>query len=182
MAPLWYFISLLVGFVSFIVQISNCVSFLVQILNLFFQIISVLLYVISSSNVTLLLPLVPNSNGKSKCISNSNINMQSKSKSKSNNNCNNYGKRKCNVKSKCISNTVINVSNVSAFAANLSFSPNSKLSSGLHLPLSLGQICALIYSCYIDFHLVPNSKLSLCPICAVVLSLLPPHGFVTPLS
>ncbi len=181
MAPLWYFISLLVGFVSFIVQISNCVSFLVQILNLFFQIISVLLYVILSSNVTLLLPLVPNSNGKSKCISNSNINMQSKSKSKSNN-CNNYGKRKCNVKSKCISNAVINVSNVSAFAANLSFSPNSKFSPGLHLPLSLGQICALIYFCCIDFHLVPNSKLSLRPIYAVVLSPLPPHGFVTPFS
>ena len=177
-APPWYFISLLVGFVSSIVQISNC--FLVQILNLFFQNISVLLYVILSSNVTLLLLLVPNSNGKSKCISNSNINMQSKSKS--NSNCNNYGKRKCNVKSKCISNAVVNVSNVPAFAANLSFSPNSKLSPGLHLPLSLGQICALIYFCYIDFHLVPNSKLSLCPICAVVLSLLPPHGFVTPLS
>ena len=121
-----------------------------------------------------------NSNGKSKCISNSigNINMQSKSKS----NCNNYGKRKCNVKSKCISNAVINVSNVPAFAANLSFSPNSKLSPGLHLPLSLGQICALIYFRYINFHLVPNFKLSLCPIYPVVLSLLPPHGFVTPLS
>ena len=182
MAPPWYFISLLVGFALYIVQISNCVSFPVQIPNLFFQIISVLLYVILFSNVTLLLLLVLNSNGKSKCISNSigNINMQSKSKSKSN--CNNYGKRKCNVKSKCISNAVVNVSNVPAFAANLSFSPNSKLSPGLHLPLSLGQICVLIYFCFIDFHLVPNSKLSLRPIYAVVLSPLPPHGFVTPFS
>ena len=127
-----------------------------------------------------------NSNGKSKYISNSigNINMQSKSKSKSKSksNCNNYGKCKCNVKSKCISNAVVNVSNVPAFAANLSFSPNSKFSPGLHLPLSLGQICVLIYFCCIDFHLVPNSKLSLRPIYAVVLSPLPPHGFVTPFS
>ena len=122
---------------------------------------------------------MPTSNGKSKRIGNSigNSKMQSKSKS----NCNN-GKRKRNVKSKCISNAVVNVSNVPAFAANLSFPPNSKLSTGLHLPLSLGQICALIYLCYIDFNLVPNSKLSLCPNYAVVLSLLPPRGFVSPLS
>ena len=161
-----------------IVQITNCVVSLVQIPNLFLQIISVLLYVILSSNVTLLLLLVLNSNGKSKHISNSigNSKMQSKSKSKSN--CNN-GKRKCNVKSKCISNAVVNVSNVPVFAANLSFLPNSKLSPGLHLPLSLGQICALTYLRYIDFHLVPNSKLSNY---AVVLSLFPPHGFVSPLS
>ena len=96
-------------------------------------------------------------------------------------NCNN-GKRKCNVKSKSTRNAVVNGSNVAAFAANLSFPPNSKLSPGLHLPLSLGQICALIYLCYIDFHLVQNSKLSLCPNYAVLLSLLPPRGFVSPLS
>ena len=179
MAPPGYSLPLLVGFVPSIVQITNCVGSLVQIPNLFLQIISVLLYVILSSNVTLLLLLVPNSNGKSKHISNSigNSKMQSKSKS----NCNN-GKHKCNVKSKCISNAIANVSNVPAFAANLSFPPNSKLSPGLHLPLSLGQICALIYLRYIDFHLVPNSKLSLCPNYAVVLSLFPPHGSVSPLS
>ena len=172
MAPPSYFFPLLVGFVPSIVQITNCVGFLVQIPNLFLQIISVLLYVILSSNVTLLLLLVSNSNGKSKCISNSigNSKIQSKSKSKSNND-----------KSKCISNAVVNVSTVPAFAANLPFPPNSKLSPGLHLPLSLSQICALLYFCYIDFHLVPNSKLSLHPNYAVF-SLLLPHGFVTPLS
>ena len=118
MAPPGYFLPLLVGFVPPIVQITNCVGFLVQIPNLFLQIISVLLYVILSSNVTLLLLLVPNSNGKSKHISNSigNSKMQSKSKS----NCNN-GKRKCNVKSKCISNAVVNVSNVSVLGPNLCF-------------------------------------------------------------
>ena len=181
MAPPGYSLPLLVGFVPSIVQITNCVVSLVQIPNFFLQIISVLLYVILSSNVTLLLLLVSNSNEKSKHISNSigNSKMQSKSKSKSN--CNN-GKRKCNVKSKCISNAVVNVSNMSAFAANLSFPPNSKLYPGLHLPLSLGQICTLIYLCYIDSHLVPNSKLPLCPNYAVVLSLFPPHGFVSPLS